>query len=448
MNRILTWIERRFAWIAAAVLLGLLALAAYIVIDSLPPREFTILTGREGAGYYRAAQEYRRIAAERGFTLNIRTTSGSIETLAALEAGEASIGFVQGGITAGADPRVLSTLAGVFYEPVWIFYQREFGGGRPLVHLFELEGGRVNIGEAGSGAGYLARELLAANGVTESNTAFLELPADAAAVELTEGRLDAAIFVVSANSDTVRTLLRDTTLDLMDVERAEAYRARFPFLTTVVLPDGAVDLVAGLPDGDKRLIATAANLVIRNDFHPDLVRLMTIAAVETHENGGFFERRFEFPNFDHTDLPIGREERAYLERIKSGESTLDNYLPFWVAALIDRYLLFVVPLTLLLLVPILRSDLFFDFFHRRRLARWYDMLRRLDLQAPRMSAAEVDDSLAVCDGMERELTERAVLSERHRPALLDLRSHLAIVRERLQERQVELGEGGRGSANK
>ncbi len=437
MAGLINWLERRYHWIAAIILLALAALAAYIVIDALPPREFTILTGREGAGYFRAAQEYRRIAAEQGYTVNIQTTSGSVETLARLESGEAQIGFVQGGITVGADPAVLSTLAGVFYEPVWIFYQSEFAAGRRLNHLYELEGARVNLGEAGSGASYLTRQLLEANGVNEDNTTFSELAADEAAAALREGAIDAALFVVSANSDTVRTLVRDTTLELMDVQRAAAYRDRFPYLTSVVLAEGAIDLRRGLPAEDKRLIATAANLVIRNDFHPDLVRLMSIAAVETHENGGLFEERFEFPNYDHADLPIGREQRAYLERVKQGEYTLQD-LPYWATALLDRWLLFAVPLLLLLLALLARRAILIEFLDRRKVDKCYDILRRVDLRASGMDQAAVQDALSVLDAMEMDLVERIVGVEKPRPAFVELRGHINLVRERLLRQQSHL----------
>lgn len=431
-----TWIERHFAGIVLGVLSALVILAAVIIIDALPPREFTILTGREGAGYYRAAQAYRQFAAERGFTLNLQTTSGSIETLEKLESGEASIGFVQGGITAGADPQLLSTLAGVFYEPVWIFYQRDFQNRRKLVHLHELEGGRINLGEAGSGASYLARQLLEANGLTEANTTFFELPADTAAADLHEGRLDAAIFVVGANSDTVRTLMRDPTLDLMDVQRAAAYRDRFPFLTALVLPEGSIDVRAGLPDEDKRLIATAANLVVRNDFHPELLRLMTAAAVDAHEDGGLFEQRFEFPNYDHTDLPIGREERAYLERIKRGETTYENGPPYWVTALRRRWHLFVIPLALLLVITIALSPHIHDYFDQRQVDKCYDTLRRIDLRLPKMDEAEVEDSLKVLDSMERDLIEQSIRSDRPHPVFVDLRGHIKLVRDRLERHRA------------
>lgn len=436
MSRLTNWLERHIAALVATVLLGLVVLAAVIVLAAQPPRQFTILTGREGAGYFRAAQEYRRFFAARGYDLTIRPTSGSVETLRLLEAGEAAIGFVQGGVTAGADPRTLSTLAGVFYEPVWLFYRRDFAAS-PLTHLYELEGGRVNVGEPESGVNHLARQLLEVNDVNDSNTTLVELPADESAAALIDGRLDAAIFVVSANSDTVRTLVRDPSLDLMSVERAAAYRDRFPYLTDLLLPAGAFDLRQGIPAEDKRLLATAANLVIRNDFHPELRRLMTIAAVETHEDGGLFEQRFEFPNYDHADLPIGRQERAFLERVKRGELTLADNLPYWAVALLARWPLFVVPLALLALLLLAYSPLVRDYFDRRRVDQCFDALRRIDVRLPKMNRAEIADARTVLDEMERDTVERILLSDRPHPALSDLREHIALVRERVERQSNE-----------
>jgi hypothetical protein len=57
-----------------------------------------------------------------------------------------------------------------------------------------------------------------------------------------------------------------------------------------------------------------------------------------------------------------------------------------------------------------------------------------------MTEAEVTDALTVLDGMERDLLERSVLSERIRPAYVDLRSHIALVRERLARRQAQLND--------
>ena len=76
--------------------LGLVLLVATLgnFVASLPPRKFTILTGREGGGNYQAALAYQEIARENGFEIDIRTTAGSAEVLQRLKDGEASVGFV------------------------------------------------------------------------------------------------------------------------------------------------------------------------------------------------------------------------------------------------------------------------------------------------------------------------------------------------------------------
>ena len=92
---------RRY-WIWLLTGLGLVSLVGLIVatILSLPPRSFTILAGRQGGAYYGFAQEYQKIARQYGFDLQIQQTAGSVDTLRRLEAGDAPIGFVQGGVAA------------------------------------------------------------------------------------------------------------------------------------------------------------------------------------------------------------------------------------------------------------------------------------------------------------------------------------------------------------
>lgn len=430
--------EEHLVIIVTAVILALLALAAYIIISSLPPREFTILTGRAGGGYYQAAEAYQQIAAERGFTLNIRETSGSVEALQLLQEGEALIGFVQGGIAVDADSTELSTLASVFYEPVWVFYRQDIAPGEPLNDISDLAGRRVAIGEAGSGVDRLARQILEVTGITDDNTTLVNLGTADSAAALEEGAVDAALFVVAPTSQTIQTLLRNETLTLLNVERAEAYRSHFPFLTSVTLPQGGIDLVRNIPAEDTTLISSVANIIVNNELHPDLIRLMTIAIVETHEQGGLFERRFEFPNFQYTDLPVGKEELAYVERIKSGESTLDNYLPFWAAALIDRYLLFVVPIAFLFLPLLSRSTLLVEFYNRRKITRWYRILRSYDVRLPTMTLEQLDSAGEAVQSMEDSLRDKTRVTEVWMPDLYGLLEHIDLFQMRLDRRRQEL----------
>ena len=442
---ILQRIERYGKWIILTGVLLLIALVIGTIYASLPPRRFTLLTGREGGAYYEAARQYQQIAQEKGFELEIRPTAGSVEALRLLEQGEAQIGFVQGGIALDSDPLILSSMASLFYEPVWVFYNPDQFDA-PLTRLTQVEGKVFAISEPDSGGNQLAREMLAANRMDAGQAQLVEVDSAEAAGRLRDGTIDAAMFVSAPTSALIRELLLDPDLKLMNFERAAAYTALMPYLTVVTLPQGAIDLRDNIPSEDTQLVSTVANLIVSNEFHPDLLRLMTIAVVNTHERGGLFEQRFEFPNFDHADLPIGAEERAYLERIRSGESTLDNYLPFWAAALVDRYMLFVLPVALVLLPIVSRSPVLITMYNKRKVTRWYGTVRSIDRSVTAMDAAEIDRALYDLELIEQRLREQVTVSENFMADYYNLRGHIELVRSRLVQRRDTLVAGSEATA--
>ena len=105
----------------------------------LPPRTFSMSTGREGGAYHQFALEYRRLLGRQGFTLVIQPGPGSVETLGRLRRGEVTVGFVQGGTAADQDAEQLVSLASLFYEPLWVFHRRALG----VTSLGELRGRRI-----------------------------------------------------------------------------------------------------------------------------------------------------------------------------------------------------------------------------------------------------------------------------------------------------------------
>jgi TRAP transporter TAXI family solute receptor len=439
--------------IKALAVFGVLFLLGALVnfVASLPPRRFTILTGREGEGNYQAALAYREIARDKGFDLDIRPTAGSAEVLQRLMDDEASVGFVQSGLARGADPKVLASVASVYYEPVWVFYRRDAFDDQGLKNLADLEGKRVAIGETGSGTQILASQLLSANGVNESNAALAAIGAATASAALVAGEVDAAILVTSEKSETVQRLLRSPGIAVMDFERADAYAELFPYLKVVTLPRGAIDLQQDIPDEQKRLVATTANLVARHDVHPDLLRLLTVAAVEAHWDGGLFGKPGEFPNGDNVDLPMDRHERAYLDRIKSGQLVLDSYLPFWLAAIADRYWLFILPI-LFLFVPILfRVPLAFAYWNRYKVNRWYIGVREVERKLDQLDVYQLRQERASLEALDDRLTTQTNVGRAYLPAAYDLHIHVEYVirkirrRERMLLAQVgEAGQAGQG----
>jgi uncharacterized protein len=432
------WIERNLLWIIIALGAGLFLYGLVQFLLSMPPTKIVWLAGRKGGAYYRGAEAYQELARERGFDIQIVETAGAVQALQLLEEGKGDVAFVQGGIAAKADPEKVSALASVAYEPLWIFYRKELAGAAPLDALDQLEGKRVAIGEANSGTNELAKLLLEDTGLDASNTALLELPSGDAAAALQSGEIDAALFVSNDASPTVRALLQDPDLDLMSLRYASALVRRHRFLSIVALPRGTYHIDPDVPARNVELLSTRANLMVHADLHSDLIRLLSLAAVQVHGPGDLFAQPDEFPNTTYTDLPVNREAKAYLERIKSGDSTLDRYFPFWIAALVDRYMLFVVPLLLIVLPLLGRSPLVYQWYMRSKVTRWYKVVHKIELRVPVMQVQEIDAAIAELEGLDDKLARDLSVSAGYMSNVYDLRTHIQYVAGQLQKQRTRL----------
>src|SRR5262249_38248768 len=117
---------KKLTWVVAPTLIAVLIVFAVLnrLVEPLPPRRITISTGRENGAYYMFAKEYAKLARADGFTVEIITGAGSVETLKRLAAGQAMAGFVQGGTAEAAPTEGLLSLGSLYYEPVWLFPQK------------------------------------------------------------------------------------------------------------------------------------------------------------------------------------------------------------------------------------------------------------------------------------------------------------------------------------
>lgn len=429
---------RNLPWVISGLILAAMVAIAVQIAVTMPPRAFTILTGPEDGGYYQAALAYQRIAKEKGFDLQIRTTNGASETLALLESGAADLGFVQSGTAAAGDPAKLSTIANVFYEPVWIFYRKDAFGDEPMTRLHQALGKRIAVGPKGSGTFDLANYFLPIAGLTPENTTFLDLSFADAAQQLTSGAIEVAIFVVSDASGLPWQLLRTPDIELMSVSRANAYAFYYPWLSELILPEAGADVANNIPEESKHLLTTIAALIARNDLHPDLVRLMVIAAIQTHRGGGKFEKPGQFPNLALTDLPVDPDADAYMRQILGGRTDLDRYLPFWLAAIVDRYLLFVLPALLIILPLLSRSPQAFQWYMRQRIVRWYRIVHEIEYRSQTMDLEQIDSELRHLDEIERTIADELTVTNSYMPQVYELRQHIDFVAGKLKERKLQL----------
>ena len=142
--------------------------------------------------------------------------------------------------------------------------------------------------------------------------------------------------------------LRDTPgIEMMNFRQAAGYVRKFRFLSRLTLPEGAMDLGKNHPPRSYELVGPTVELVARKDLHPALSDLLIGAAREVHGRPGLFRDAGQYPAPLERDFPISPDAERYY---KSGGQFLYKRLPFWLASLLDRMLVVVVPL-LVLIVP-------------------------------------------------------------------------------------------------
>ena len=418
-------------WIVLVVAIGFVV--AYQFVEPAPPRHIVITTGGEGGAYYQFAQRYATILGRSGVSVEVKTSAGSLENIERLKRDEAQVGFVQGGVVEPqedpdvADDSGLLSLGSMFYEPVWVFYRAE----RPLDRLTDLHGKRIAIGQEGSGVRQLAQQLLAANEIPVGNH-LLSLSGLKAAEELQQGRIDAAFVIAAEKAPVVQVLLRSPGVRVMSFSQADAYQRRFSFLTKLVLPHGVADLVRDIPPRNITLLAPTANLIVRDDLHPALQILLLQAASEVHGKSGFFQKAGEFPAYKDNVFPQSDVAERYA---KSGPPFLQRYLPFWLAVLIDRMIVLLVPI-FALLIPLLKvAPAIYNWRVRSKVFRCYGELKFLeDDLKHHFDPARLEDYRLRLDALDDEASLLRVPLG-FTDLVYTLREHVNLVRQMLEKRE-------------
>ena len=418
------------AVIATALLLGALLWWALNRISPLPPNHIVMTTGAEGSAYQEFAKEYRDLMAGEGIRVELRPSEGDVENLTRLRdpAAGVDVGFLQGGLTNARESPGLTSLGTLFYQPVWFFYRGS--GQTPARLLSELGSLRLSLGSRLSGTRELATMLLARAGVDTASALIRTLDPEESAQQLIEGRIDAAVIVTGWDAPAVQQLLKAPGVSLLPLKRVDAYVALYPFLEKVILPEGAGDMVRDNPPADIALLSDKTSLIIRRDMHPAIQHLLLYAAEEIHSRPGIFNASGQFPANEAIDLPVSRVAREFY---RSGRPFLQKYMPFWLAAIVERLLILLVPL-FGLMVPLVRlAPSVYAWQIRRRVLRLYNELRELEHEVDTGAPGEV--SLEMKARLERlEKRAHAVkLPVSYTPMLYTLRDHIALVRRRIEE---------------
>src|SRR6516165_6535823 len=422
------FLQHHWPAITIAVTAAAIGCAALVMLGNMPPHRIVMATGPEGSAYAEYGKRYRSALAKAGVEVQLRSTAGSVETAALLRDPHSgvSVGLMQGGVVGAANTAGLESLGAVAYEPLWWFRRRENQG----VGADGLRGRKVAIGPQGSGTRALTLELIKRTGMELQVGELLALDPREAADKLKAGEIDVAFMMNSWDAPVVQQLLADERVALSGFPHADAFVALYPFLNKVIVPRGVTDLARDQPPADVTLIATKTTLVVRQDLHPALQYLLLNAATEIHSRPSIFNRANEFPAAEAIDMPLSSEAARFY---KSGLPFLLDYFPFWMAALLGKLIILLIPI-LGVLYPMIRFlPRLYDWLMRSKILRMYGELRLLEDEiANAHGGRHTSEMIAQLDRLEEEANHTRV-PVAYASMLYGLRDHIDLVREALKK---------------
>ena len=425
--RSISWRDILTVGLPAAVVIGVALAFAGKLVQTAPPGHIRMISGSPGSSFRNLSEKYKKIIEGHGVKVEIVPSEGALDNLRRLAEPKSSIdvGFVQGGLTDGVDTSQLVSLGTVFTQPLMVYYRLE----QSIDRLSELKGKRIAIGAEGSGTHALALKMLKANDMDDKTATLVADHGEEAARSLVAGKVDAAFLMGDSVTPQVMRGLRDAAgVRLMSFRQADGYVRRLKFLSRMTLPEGALELGKDYPSENVSLVGPAVELIAHKDLHPALSDMLIAAAREVHSGPGMYRTAGEFPAPLEHDFPISSDAERYY---KSGGQFLYKRLPFWLASLVDRVLVVVLPL-LVIVVPATRTvPSLYRWRVRSRIYRWYGALMAIERD---MTLARThDDRQTIAQRLDE--IERAVNDLKTPLSFADqlyvLRDHVAMVRRRL-----------------
>ena len=431
--------------IVVAVVLGVAAFAlALHFVKPAPPDHFVISTSSKSSAYYQLGLRIAEEAAKKGVKIEVRELAASMENLRLLKDPNSDIqaGFVQGGLTNAIEAPNLLSMGRLITEPLWIFYR----GAEKIDRIAQLKGKRILTGPAGSGTSIPALKLLEANGVTADNSTPVSMALADYPAAFEKGTADAGFLVLGAEDGRLQALLQQPGTRLMNMAQAGGLIQRYPYLNPVTLRQGVAGFAENNPETDTSLVATKAALLVRNDLHPALVEVLA-QAILTVQSAPALKANGEAKLFtlgvealsDDPEFPVPDDARRVY---KNGATFFQRVLPYWVAAMVNRAFVLLLPLIGIIFPLIKLVPFLYNWRMKRRILHWYRELKNLEHSLPKTAP------LGLIEVKEQELARieegvQGISVPIHLSAdAYELRNHVEFVKRRihlLREAQAKAG---------
>lgn len=414
----------------------LLVIASFYItsqfIQPSPVKELTIATGSKSGNYYQTALEYKKLLEKEGVKINILESHGSIENIKLINENKADIAFIQNGTITSAQTNHISTLASIYYEPLWVFYKND---GYSMEYIIQLISKKISIGKEGSGTKDLASRILKENGINKENSQILNYSSSKSKELLLKGKIDAMFVVTSHESKVVKELLANPKINVLSFKRSKAYSRKYTFLESLTLYEGTLDLYKNLPDENINLLSTTANLVVKEGVSEELLRLFLKKVKEVHKNKDLFAKQNQFPNLNNMKLETNETAQKYFT---NGDTWLEKIFPYWVASNIDRLKILIIPL-LTLMIPLFKGVLpLYQWSMRSKIYRWYDELMQYDIKIELLNKDELKNELEKLENLQKEIRDETKVPLSFMGEYYNLIMHMDLIIKKYHQQQKRL----------
>ena len=419
--------------ILVSVLMGLIAalFTGIWFILPQPPQTLTIATGFPDGLYSQFANHLKTVLAKEKITLQIRNTGGSVDNLALINDPNSGIdlAIVQSGVGDPVKYPELLSLAGIFYEPLWVWYRQPAFAkeGGALTQLSQLQGKRISIGNDGSGTQILSNAILKLNEINADLVKLEKLKPDEAIEKLQKGELDVAFIVAAGEAPILKKFYQIPGIRLMNFDQAEAYTRVLPYLDRIDIPRGIISIAHDQPKQDIRTIASTATLVARNDINPATVSLLLGTSYDILRNYSRLQKPGQFPSSKGLDFPMDMDAEIFL---RDGPSFFYRHLPFWGAVWVERFIKILIPLLIVLIPVFTYLPAIFNLSLKVKLSRLYKILKNIEKRSN-----SPDNYLLLHTellNLEKRIQQIKV-SAMQSKEVYDLKAHVALVRHQLEK---------------
>jgi hypothetical protein len=260
-----------------------------------------------------------------------------------------------------------------------------------------------------------------------------QLAGNDAAAALLSGDVDAVVYSASVEAPYVNALLANPLVQLVPMRRANGLSMRDPALEPTVLFEGVVDMEAGLPQADIKLLSSIAQLGVSKDLHPAIQSVLLETAEPIHSQGTILTRAGIYPNASQVDLALSDEARRYY---RNGPTFLRRYFSFGWANFLERAWVFLLPLAAALIPLVQMAPPIYRWRIRRKIYVWYNDLHELERRG--IEAESKGERQAVLDEIHNLQMEVGTVDVpvSYNDELYHLRSHINFVEALIARQKV------------